>query len=98
MSTLYLDRKNVQLSVSGGQLLVREPEAKLRSIPLKLLERVVIRHATQMESTLLGVFAEAGVALLCLSARNGRRTGRGLILCWGFIMSRVMAVSRWRVM
>ncbi|MDQ7017307.1 MAG: CRISPR-associated endonuclease Cas1, partial [Gammaproteobacteria bacterium] len=74
MSTLYLDRKNVQLSVSGGQLLVREPEAKLRSIPLKLLERVVIRHATQMESTLLGVLAEAGVALLCLSARNGRRT------------------------
>jgi len=74
MSTLYLDRKNLHLSVSSGQLVVREPEAKIRRIPLKLLDRLVIRHATQLESSLLGVLAEAGVALLCLSARNGRRT------------------------
>lgn len=73
MGTLYLDRKNLSLRLDNGQMVIDEPGARRRGIPLRLLERVVIRGHVGFDSTLLGALAEQGSAALFLSGRQGRR-------------------------
>lgn len=74
MGTLYLDRKNLALRLGPGQLVIDEPDADPRAIPLKLIERIVIRGNAALDSALLGALGERGIAVLCLSGRHGRRT------------------------
>jgi CRISPR-associated protein Cas1 len=74
MGTLYLDRKDLQLSLEYGRLLIREPGERPRGIPLPLLERVVIQGRVGLNSALLGNLAEQGIAVVCLSGRHSRRT------------------------
>lgn len=72
MSTLYLDRKDLTLVYSGQCLTFYEQGSKQGSVPLKLLERVVIRGNVKLESRLLGALADQGVGVLMLSGRQGR--------------------------
>jgi len=75
MGALYLDRKNLTLSLSGGRLIIEEPDERPRSVPLKLLERVVIQGRAQLDTGLLAALGEQGISVLCLSARQSRRAG-----------------------
>jgi CRISPR-associated protein Cas1 len=74
VGTLYLDRKNLSLRLDGKRLVIDEPDARPRGVPLALLERVVLRGPVRFDSTLLGALAEQGTALVCLSGRHSRRT------------------------
>ncbi|NJN48117.1 MAG: CRISPR-associated endonuclease Cas1 [Candidatus Competibacteraceae bacterium] len=74
MGTLYLDRQNLCLRQDGKRLVIEEPDARPRGIPLALLERVVMRGKVRLDSNLLATLAEQGTALICLSARHSRRT------------------------
>ncbi|HXH04218.1 MAG TPA: CRISPR-associated endonuclease Cas1 [Candidatus Competibacteraceae bacterium] len=73
MGTLYLDRKHLSLELRNGQLLIREPQRPPRGIPLKLLERLVIRAHTGLDSSLLAALGQAGIGVLCLGGRHGRQ-------------------------
>lgn len=72
MSTLYLDRKNLALKLDGRALALYEEGTKRGTVPLKMLEKVVIRGNVELESRVLGAFAECAVDVLFLSARSGR--------------------------
>ena len=74
MGTLYLDRRELALRVDSKRLVVEEPEARPRSVPLALLERVVMQGQVHFDSGVLATLAEQGTAVLCLSARHSRRT------------------------
>ncbi|MFZ1642954.1 MAG: CRISPR-associated endonuclease Cas1, partial [Candidatus Contendobacter sp.] len=74
MGTLYLDRRNLSLRLDGKRLVIEEPDARPRGVPLALLERVVLRGLVQFDSGVLGALAEQGTAVVCLSARHSRRT------------------------
>ena len=80
MTTLYLDRKGLELRPDGAALALYEGGSRVRSVPLALIERVVIRAETTLTSGVLGAIAEAGVSIAILSSRQGRRiatvTGR----------------------
>ncbi len=80
MATLYLDRKGLELRLDGKALALYENAKRVRTVPLALLDRVVIRAETALTSGLLGALAEAGAVVTVLSGRQGRRlatvTGR----------------------
>ena len=73
MTTLYLDRRGLQLRQQGGALLITVPDQRPRSVPLTMLQRIVMRGNVQLDSAVLGALAEAGVSVLMLSGRHGRR-------------------------
>lgn len=73
MSTLYLDRKGLELRLDGAALALYENGHRARTVPLALLDRVVIRAETQFSSGVLGALAGTGTAVAVLSGRQGRR-------------------------
>jgi len=74
MGTLYLDRRNLNLRLDGKRLVIEEPDARPRGVPLALLERVVLQGQVQFDSGVLAALAERGAGVVCLSARQSRRT------------------------
>jgi CRISPR-associated protein Cas1 len=73
MTTLYLDRKGLELRLDGAALALYERGSRVRTMPLALLKRVVIRAETALSSSVLGALADAGRAAVVLSGRQGRR-------------------------
>lgn len=74
MGTLYLDRRDARLRLDGRRLVIEEPDARPRGLPLALLERVVLQGQIHFDSGVLGALAERGASVVCLSARHSRRT------------------------
>ena len=72
MTTLYIDRKDIELRVSGGALEFHEPGGQRGSVPLARLERVVLRGRVQLSTSVLGALTEAGAGVLSLSGRHNR--------------------------
>jgi CRISPR-associated protein Cas1 len=74
MSTLYIDRQGTQLTVNAGVLRVENPGNDTgRSIPLKYLERIVMRAETHLSSKVLSAIADAGVHMVALGGRGGQQ-------------------------
>ncbi|HLK81201.1 MAG TPA: CRISPR-associated endonuclease Cas1 [Xanthobacteraceae bacterium] len=73
MVTLVLDRSNLELRADGAALAVYEGGERHGSIPLKLLERVILQGTIRLDTGVLGRLAEAGVPTIILGARTGRR-------------------------
>ena len=72
MTTLYVDRKDIELRTSGGVLEFREPSGRRGSAPLAQLERVVLRGRVTLSTSVLGALADAGAGVLMLSGRQSR--------------------------
>ena len=74
MSCLYLDRKNLAIKLDGQVIALYEDNVRKGTVPLHLLERVVLRGNVQMESRLLGALSERNIGLIVLSGRNTEAT------------------------
>ena len=74
MSSLYLDRKNLGIKLDGQTLALYEDGVKKGTVPLHLLDRVVLRGNVQLESRVLGALSERNIGLLVLSGRNTEAT------------------------
>ena len=72
MATLYLDRKDLELRHEGQHLCLYENGARRGTVPLQQVERIVMRGRATVTTDALGLLAEAGVAMLVLSGRQGR--------------------------
>ncbi len=73
MSTLYIDRQGTELHIESGVLLISTPQGQApRRLPLKYLDRIVLRTDTQLSSKLLCALAEHGVNLIALGGRSGQ--------------------------
>ncbi len=72
MSTLYLDKKGTELRVSGDALSFYSEGEKRGSLPMKMLERIVIRARTNLDSGVLLKLAENGIGVSLLTSRQGR--------------------------
>lgn len=77
MSTLYIDRKNVELRVDGGALLFYEGNERQGTVPLQPLSRVFMRGDVQLSASVLGKLGEHGVGVVVLS---GRKASPSLLL------------------
>lgn len=74
MSSLYLDRKNLGIKLDGQALALYEEGTRKGSVPLHLLDRVILRGNVQLESRVLGALSERNIGLLVLSGRNTEAT------------------------
>ena len=72
MTTLYIDRKDIELKVSGGVIEFHEPAGRRGSVPLAGLERIVLRGRALLSTSVLGAITEAGAGVVMLSGRHGR--------------------------
>lgn len=73
MATLVLDRSNLELRLDGAALAVYEGGERRVSVPLKLIERVVLQGTIRLDTAVLGRLANAGVPAILLGPRSSRR-------------------------
>lgn len=74
MATLFLDRAQLELRTDGNTLAIYENGRRRGTVPLNLLERVVVQgRQTRLESGVLLKLAEAGAATVFLGARSSRQ-------------------------
>ena len=73
MATLILDRSDLEIRMDGGALALYEPAGRRGTVPLRLLDRVVMQGGIKLDAGVLTKLAEAGVATLLLSKRHSRR-------------------------
>ncbi len=79
MTTLYIDRKDIELRARGGALEFHAPDGLRGTAPLAPLQRVVIRGRVRLTTSVLGAMVDAGASVLMLSGRNNRQ----LAVCLG---------------
>ena len=73
MATLILDNRALELAIDGQALALYEAGERRGSLPLKLLERVVLQGDLALSAGVLTRLAENGTAVLMLSKRHSRR-------------------------
>lgn len=73
MGTLYVDRAGAALDYDRGALTVRGPEGASRSVPLRMVDRLVVVGNARLTARLLTRLAEAGTGVTLMSGRGARR-------------------------
>jgi CRISPR-associated protein Cas1 len=70
MATLYLDRRDSALKLDGTTLTIYVDGEHQTTVPLHMLERMVMYSAVQIQSSLLARLADAGIGILAFGGRN----------------------------
>jgi len=70
MSSLYVDRKNVELRADGEALVFYENAERVGTVPLNPLSRVFLHGDIKLSTTLLGKLGEHGIGVVVLSGRK----------------------------
>jgi CRISPR-associated protein Cas1 len=71
MKTLFIDRKQVELSVESGRLMVRYGDARMPfSVPTRILEMLVISAPVQFSSSLVTQLTQENVVIVFINPRK----------------------------
>lgn len=71
MTSLYVDRKNVELKADGEALVFVENGERIGTVPLNPLSRIFMRGDIKLTASLLGKLGEHGIGVIILSGRKG---------------------------
>lgn len=74
MTSLFIDRRGVELELEGEAIVFREGGSRLGTVPIAPLTRVFMRGNVSLPASLLGKLGERGVGVVILSGRFGRPT------------------------
>jgi len=74
MSSLYIDRRGVELEADGEALVFRENGERIGTVPLAPISRVFLRGDVRLQSSLLGKFGERKIGVIILSGRKAEPT------------------------
>ncbi|MDR1945807.1 MAG: CRISPR-associated endonuclease Cas1 [Desulfovibrio sp.] len=77
MTSLYVDRRGVELKLDGEALAFYENKERVGTVPLAPLERIFLRGDVTLHSSLLGKLGEKGIGLVVLT---GRKASASLML------------------
>jgi CRISPR/Cas system-associated endonuclease Cas1 len=95
MAVLYIDREELEIRAEGNHLCLYESGERRSTVPLNLLERVVIRGGAKLDAGVLATLADRDVGLLALGGRGGRKAALLLGSPRGDAERRI-AQYRWR--
>ena len=72
MTTLFIDKRNLQLKVDSEALIFYDSNTaeKLGTVPIRLLERICIHGDLQLSASVLGRLGQHGIGLLVLNGRK----------------------------
>ena len=73
MSTLYLDRRDMELKIRDGALAIYRNGRQQKTLPLKMITRIVTRADTLLSSSLLAELATRGIGFTAISGRRGEK-------------------------
>lgn len=76
MSSLYIDRKDVELDVENGATVLRVAGTREGTVPLAGIERLIVRGSATLSARLLAELWRQGVGLLVVSGRRNEPTAR----------------------
>jgi CRISPR-associated protein Cas1 len=71
MTSLYVDRKNVELKADGEALVFSENGERTGTVPMRPLSRVFLRGEVRLSASVLGKLGEHGIGVIVLSGRKG---------------------------
>lgn len=74
MTSLYVDRRGVELEVDGEALVFRENGSRTGTVPIAPLSRVFLRGDVRLQSSVLGKLGERGIGVIVLSGRKAEPT------------------------
>ena len=74
MSSLYIDRRGVELESDGEALVFRENGERIGTVPLAPLSRIYLRGDVRLQTSLLGKLGERGIGVIILSGRKAEPT------------------------
>lgn len=74
MSSLYVDRRGVELRLDGGAIAFYENSERMGTVPLAPLERIFLRGDVILHSGLLGKLGEKNIGLITLSGKRAEPT------------------------
>ncbi len=72
MSTLYIDRKNVEIRLDGEAIAFYSSDRREGVVPIKPLKRVIICGRVTLDSSVLCKLADEGVSVIMLSGKRLR--------------------------
>ncbi len=70
MTSLYVDRRNVELKADGEALVFIENGERVGTVPLQPLSRVFLRGDIKLSASLLGKLGEHDIGVIVLSGRK----------------------------
>ena len=70
MTSLYVDRRNVELKADGEALVFIENGERVCTVPLQPLSRVFLRGDIRLSASLLGKLGEHDIGVIVLSGRK----------------------------
>lgn len=73
MSTLYIDRKELEIRAERQHLILYENGGRHSTLPLHLVERVVVRGSATLSTGVLTLLAQEGIGLCVLTGRHSRQ-------------------------
>ena len=94
MATLYIDRQGLEIRLNDDVIELRADDERLRTVPARLLDRVVLRADTRLSSATLAGLAELGVGVLALGGRGGQRVAHLLGQPHGDARARIAQCQR----
>lgn len=74
MSTLFIDRRDIQIEHDAGALIVRDRGERIATVPLAPITRVVLRGSVQLSASVLSSLGERDIGVVILSGRKGQAT------------------------
>lgn len=74
MTSLYVDRRGVELEIDGEALVFRENGARTGTVPLSPLSRVFLRGDVILRTSVLGKLGARGIGVIVLSGRKAEPT------------------------
>lgn len=72
MSTLYVDRKDIELRYGAGVIEIHDADGRRGTIPLVGLERVVLHGQVRLSTSVIGALTNAGASIGLLGGRSSR--------------------------
>ena len=70
MSTLYVDRRGAEIDAEGDTIVVRAEGERRGTVPVKPLERVIVKGSARLTTRLLTKLSENNIGLLVLGGRK----------------------------
>lgn len=72
MTSLFVDRRGVELELESAAIVFRENGERIGTVPVAPLTRVFLRGDVRLSAALLGRLGEHGVGVVVLSGRQGK--------------------------